>query len=272
MSNIDMQKLTAMNLPQALPLLEQLLSICDSLEAVPKAVVYGAYNSGKSSLLNSLTGHIEQEYFATHDIPETRTIKTLEQGGICYVDTPGLDVNEQDDREAGLGVAQSDILLFVHKLSSGPVQQQDRQAMQQLMASHGRPGKVLLVITGAEEPGQQALIENISQQMQQLDPGNAPFLVSNTRYRQGMQKGKQVLIERSGIPELQQALQSFAKHQGATLRQQRADRVQRLKKQMLDEIAEARLQLKQEIDQQAQAQKDFRKGFVARVQSLQMLA
>ena len=94
-------------------------------QEVPNVAVYGVYNTGKSSLLNSLTGHVETEFFKTGDVPETRSNKKLEQNGICYIDTPGLDVNMADTAAANQGAFQADIILFVHKLSAGPIQKED---------------------------------------------------------------------------------------------------------------------------------------------------
>ena len=66
----------------------------------PIIVAYGLMNAGKSYLLNMLTQHISEEFFKTNDIRETATIKKFESEKYIYLDTPGLDANEEDDSQA----------------------------------------------------------------------------------------------------------------------------------------------------------------------------
>ncbi len=56
----------------------------------PVIVTWGLMNAGKSSLLNMLTKHIEQEYFKTNDFRETAVISAYETDQLTYLDTPGL--------------------------------------------------------------------------------------------------------------------------------------------------------------------------------------
>ncbi len=58
----------------------------------------GRMNHGKSSLLNSILG---REAFRVADIRETRVNQEeLYKDDVFLVDTPGLDADETDDREA----------------------------------------------------------------------------------------------------------------------------------------------------------------------------
>lgn len=272
MQTSQLQTLLADNLPQAQQLLEQFLAVKGNKSTLPKVVVYGVYNSGKSSLLNSLTGHVEQEYFATRDIPETKATKTLEQQGICYVDTPGLDVDELDTKQAMTGVDQADILMFVHKLGAGPIQAEQMQSLQQLVSSHGNSEHILAVITGAEEAEQQQeLVEDIGAQLQQLVPNCVPFLVSNTRFHKGVREGKQALVQHSGIPQVLEALHTQVQMLADTLVQQREDKQQRLKQQLLEQIATRKSQLELQIEAQEAIEHMHTERFVSDVAHLQLL-
>lgn len=272
MQTTNLQKLLTKHLPQSQQLLDQLLAVKGNQGTLPKVVVYGVYNSGKSSLLNSLTGHVEQEYFATRDIPETKATKTLEQQGICYVDTPGLDVDEADTCQANAGVDQADILMFVHKLAAGPIQAEEMQTLQQLVSSHGKPEQILAVIVGADAvEQQQGLICDISSQLQQLVPGCTPFLVSNTMFQKGVREGKQPLIHYSAIPQLREALHSQVQQLMHNLAQQREDKQQRLKQQLLEQIAQRKDQLELLIDVEEVKEQVQVDNFVYHVAHLQLL-
>lgn len=86
----------------------------NAVDALTKIVVYGLLNSGKSTLLNVLTGHFEQEYFATGDYRVTTANKIFEKDQVIYIDTPGIDGAVADDETAASGKSYANIILFVH--------------------------------------------------------------------------------------------------------------------------------------------------------------
>lgn len=261
------------HLPQAQPLLSQLLAIRNGHGSLPRVVVYGVYNAGKSSLLNALTGHVESEFFATRDIPETKTSKSLDHQGIRYIDTPGLDVDEADTQAAEAGVDQADILIFVHKLASGPIQANEMHTLQKLIESHAKPQHIICVLTGAERVSQQhELLESIQVQLQQLVPGCVPNLVSNIMFQKGVRESKQPLIHHSGIPQLLELLHEHVRkiEQGG-LEQQREAKQQQLKQQVLQQITERRAELKKAIEQERSVKEAWRAEFVTAVAGLQQL-
>lgn len=238
MSKQQIQSLVSKYLPEHQTQAQQLFAALEVNNSLPNAVVYGVYNSGKSSLLNSLTGHVEAEYFATRDIPETRITKQLEHQGLCYIDTPGLDVNEQDTATANTGAFQADIILFVHKLSVGPIQQADLTAMQNLAKKHGDTSHIIMVLTEAEIADEnKSLIANITQQVQQaISPKIKPYLVSNPLFKKGITSGRQILIHKSGIPELLQDLQELAKKLSQTLQKTRQQKIASYKAGLLEKV------------------------------------
>ena len=80
-------------------------------------VTWGLMNAGKSSLLNMLTQHIEQEFFKTNDFRETTEVCAYEADQYIYLDTPGLDANAADNLEALKGIKKADIVLNNKKFS-----------------------------------------------------------------------------------------------------------------------------------------------------------
>jgi ribosome biogenesis GTPase A len=55
----------------------------------PALMVYGTYNSGKSTLLNALFG--KEEMAKTGDSPETAEVYEYQYNGFTIYDTPGIN-------------------------------------------------------------------------------------------------------------------------------------------------------------------------------------
>ncbi len=74
-------------------------------------IVFGVYNSGKSTLINALLG---KEVAATGDKPETKVVSSYRWGDFEVLDTPGLDsARSQDDVVSLDQLDKADIVIFV---------------------------------------------------------------------------------------------------------------------------------------------------------------
>lgn len=272
MKSKQLQNFFSKHFPEQQTLVEQLISMTSVNNNLPNAVVYGVYNSGKSSLLNSLTGHVEAEYFPTRDVPETKVAKQLEHQGICYIDTPGLDVDEHDTAAANSGAFKADIIIFVHRLGAGPIQQTDLSAISKLAKSHSKPENIIFVITESEVADEnKKLIDNITQQVQKaVSTRIQPFLVSNTMFIKGVRSGKSILINKSGIPELLQQLQVQAKSLSKDLQQERKLKIDHLKKQILEKLKQQKNKLEVGIEIDLFRSEMYEHGFVQAVSMLQL--
>ncbi|MEH6388486.1 MAG: GTPase [Pseudomonas profundi] len=265
-----MRQLADIYLPEARELVNQLQVTSAVTAKQLNVAVYGVYNAGKSSLLNSLTGHVECEFFATSDVPQTKVNSSLVQDGIRYVDTPGLDVNEQDTRMATEGSYQADLLLLVHKLGAGSVQSRDLRAMARLVQAHGKPDCILTVLTEGElARDNQPLLEEITAQIRSFLPGCSPYIVSNSMFRKGVLEEKQLLVELSGIPQLLQVLQEAELRLGNMLEQERNEKKHMLKVRILEHIAERQRMLEDQLEAAARGQATREQCFVEAVQELQ---
>lgn len=179
----------------------------------PTIAVCGVMNAGKSYLLNMLTQQINQEYFKTADQRETTINKTLETEQFIYLDTPGLDANAQDDAVAQQGIAEADLVLFVHQ-PQGELDPNEMAFLRQLKDNFGESAvhSVTLVISKIDkEPA--AKIDAIANEIQKqckekLGTAFATFQVSNTHYKKGISQQKNGLIQASHIEPLMQHLQS----------------------------------------------------------------
>ena len=190
---------------------EQLALGAYSAPSKPVIAVCGLMNAGKSYLLNMLTQHINQEYFKTADQRETTANKTLETEQYIYLDTPGLDANAQDDAIAQQGIAEADIVLFVHQ-PQGELDPRELAFLHQLKNSFGKFAKhsVVIVISKIDkEPASKidAIDKEIQKQCQEnLGTVFTTFQVSNTRYKTGISQQKNGLIQASHIDTLAQHL------------------------------------------------------------------
>lgn len=77
----------------------------------PTLMIYGAYNAGKSTLVNALFG--KDEYAKTGDAPETKEVHEYEYNGFTIFDTPGLNARDDDDIVTTEHLNKSEIILFV---------------------------------------------------------------------------------------------------------------------------------------------------------------
>ena len=181
----------------------------------PVVVTYGIMNAGKSSLLNMLTKNIDQEFFKTNDVRETSEIKKFESEKYIYLDTPGLDANNADDLQAQIGVAQADIVLFLHQ-PQGALEANEANFLKNLKKSFGNHAEsnIILVITKIEKenPAKIDLIENEIKKQCVVEVGFTPkiFQISNNRYKTGIINQKDGLVAQSHIHSLIKHIDTIA--------------------------------------------------------------
>lgn len=181
----------------------------------PIIVAYGLMNAGKSYLLNMLTQHISEEFFKTNDIRETAAIKKFESEKYIYLDTPGLDANEADDSQAQFGVAKADVVLFLHQ-PQGELEANEIDFLKKLKRSFGKYSdkSIILILSKIEKEGKEKIdaIEEAVKMQCEKEIGFSPviFKVSNSRYRNGITKNKNALVDQSNIQPLIEHIDNVA--------------------------------------------------------------
>lgn len=181
----------------------------------PVIAVFGLMNTGKSYLLNMLTEHVEQEYFKTADQRETSANKTFENQKYIYLDTPGLDANDQDDAIAQKGIVDADIVLFVHQ-PQGELESIEMDFLQNLKEDFGESTKdsIVIVISKIDKESQEKIdviekaIKNQCQEV--LGFPLEIFQVSNTFYKEGIHQKQQVIIEASHVDALAKHIEEIS--------------------------------------------------------------
>lgn len=203
------------------------LAEAKSLGSVPRIAVCGLMNAGKSALLNGLTGHIETEVFETKEIRATTQLQTLDHEGRLYLDTPGIDACDEDDRLAWLGLANADVILFVHNLRTATLEQIETAFLSEL--KRRRPDlerHLVVVLTHVESVTQREVCEQAIGKILQSLFGTVPatFATSFSTLRNGVRKGSARLLELSGFDPLREHLQAHPGLLERGISKQRAER------------------------------------------------
>lgn len=176
--------------------------------AWPVVTIIGKYNHGKSRLLNEMIGHAA---FSVADKRETVALAEYVHDGVCWLDAPGLDadVHTVDDDHALQAIwLQSDIRLFVHAVKEGELDAAERSLVECLRQDGLRTlRQTLFVASQVDQLASELQTQDVVRAIGSQVPEIALHLVSSTRYRQGLDGGKVLLLERSGIPALKLALQ-----------------------------------------------------------------
>lgn len=183
------------------------LAFLQQAQLPPIVTVVGKYNHGKSRLLNELIG---ESAFAVADKRETIDLHRHDHEGVTWLDAPGLDadVAEGDDRHAERAIWQeADIRLMVHAAKEGELDatesalmaelQRDEQAMQR---------RTLFVLTQIDQVADEETLQKILSKLVGQMAEQAIYPVSSVRHRKGIEQDKPLFVEKSGFPQLRQAL------------------------------------------------------------------
>ena len=240
----------------------------------PIIAVVGLMNAGKSYLLNMLAQYIEEEYFKTADQRETVANKMLETEQYIYLDTPGLDANTQDDAIAQQGVAEADIVLFVHQ-PQGELDSSEVAFLRQLKEKFGKFAKhsIIIVISKIDkEPASKiaAIDQEIQKQCQEkLGTVFTTFQLSNTRYKTGISQKKDGLVDASHIDALVQHLKKISPKVSQARQSKRAASIEALMTDIdrgTQKLSEEKAAIQQDISEQFShfnAQMDLLQAFLS---------
>lgn len=227
----------------------------------PTITVIGKYNHGKSRLLNELIGH---DIFSVADKRETIHLAEHIHQNVSWLDAPGLDadVAAVDDEHAFNAVwTQADIRLFVHSVREGELDAIEHQLLQQLVSDFQTSQRqTLLVLTQLDQMPDAQVLAQIQQSIARQVPSLNALSVSATRHRQGIDNSKALLVEKSGIVALQQAIER-AICQVPEARQYEKNQLFSGMQQQLKKLQTEQQRLQQQLQQtQRQQRQDFDEG------------
>jgi tRNA U34 5-carboxymethylaminomethyl modifying GTPase MnmE/TrmE len=179
----------------------------------PIVTVIGKHNHGKSRLLNELFG---QEVFAVADKRETVELSDRVHQGVRWLDAPGLDadVGTDDDRHAMHAAwLHADVRLFVHAAKEGELDAKELVLFAELRADSVRTRRqTLFVLTQVDQLASDAELQRVSDTISRQLPGIALNAVSSERNRKGIDEGKKLFVDKSGITQLHAELDRALGH------------------------------------------------------------
>lgn len=183
-----------------------------------KIVNTGMVSSGKSSLYNLLTDNATNERFPTGAARTTTAADTYSYNNMEYIDTPGIDVRDADDEIAYRTVMESDIILMVHNIKTGPLIRSEIDWLRRIAAGMQNPEmckhRMIFVCTWKDtrekEDGYEEILNEVKQMAFEAVGTDIPFFdVSIKKYLDGVNKGKKALCEKSGIEELKAFIDEY---------------------------------------------------------------
>lgn len=195
----------------------------------------GRMNHGKSSLLNSLTGQVEDVFEVQDKRTTVKNKKYQYNENTYFIDTPGLNANDNDDQEAIKAYKKANIILFVHNLSVGDIRKEEVRDIKTIISCFNSidnlANKFVLVLTGKDAIQSKDDLNNIKKKVL-LDIKNETgltgfkvFAVSNTTYKNGLKNNKSKLIEHSGIKLLHEYIDSFIITSNSDIQERISERI-----------------------------------------------
>lgn len=237
------------------------LRVLAQRHAAPTVTVVGKYNHGKSRLLNELVG---RDVFAVADRRETVSLAEHHHAELRWLDAPGLDadVAEQDDGHAQQAVwLQADIRLFVHAAKEGELDAAERKLLHTLREDQLRTRRqTLFVLTQVDQMSDEEQLAKVSAAIQAQAHGLALYPVSATRHRNGVEGGKQLLLNKSGIPALQALLREVVQQVPAARQHEQALLFADIGEQLQQQQAAAQAQWQALQQRQQQQRQQFEQG------------
>ncbi|MFM0517499.1 MULTISPECIES: GTPase [Caballeronia] len=224
----------------------------------PIVTVIGKYNHGKSRLLNELIG---RDTFAVADKRETVKLSDSVHQGVRWLDAPGLDadVGTEDDRHA-LHAAwlHADIRLFVHAAKEGELDAKELALLAELCADGERSKRqTLFVLSQVDQLADDAELQKVSHAIGAQWPDIGLNAVSSTRYRKGLDEGKKLMLEKSGMPSLRATIDAAL----ARVPEARAHEAALLFDETREELAQLLIAQEKLLDDLRQTQRQQRVDF-----------
>ena len=227
-----------------------------TIETLSKAIessdisiaVIGLYNHGKSTLLNALIDDVELKTFKTADKRETTQNKKVQQDNIIYIDTPGLNANEYDDKRALDVVKETDIVIFTHNANSGELNQKEVDFLYMINKHWKNPieflDRTIFVLTRADEALDEKDIfktkDKICSQIEKIFNTNQSINILNISakdYLNGKIKNQSILLQESNIKILKDDIDFITNKKQKEIKQTKLKRLENKYEEILNMLS-----------------------------------
>lgn len=187
-------------------------------ENIVTVVNTGMVSSGKSSLFNILIDSTEEEQFPTGAARTTTLADHYDYNHISFIDTPGIDVRNEDDLVAFNTIIEADIIIMVHNIRTGPINRSEAEWLKRIVEGFNSieicKNRLIFVCTWKDtrekDDDYKEIINNVKNMVFNIVGTEIPFFdVSVKKYLNGILKNKQVLLDNSGMLELKNYLNKY---------------------------------------------------------------
>lgn len=184
-------------------------------DSVATIMVYGVYNSGKSTLINALLG---KELAAVEDIPKTDCVDSYRWEQYDILDTPGVDAPIEHENITKEQMLTADAIIFVVNPIGAAEELKTYKVLIDLLQ---KDKKVYLVLNEKNDFSDNAFVSlknDIRKRLQEYakEKGMSEILkdipiikVNAKRALTGKLNNKLVLFEKSGFPDFEKQLIDF---------------------------------------------------------------
>lgn len=226
----------------------------------------GLYNHGKSSLLNALIKDFDEETFKTADVRETITNKSFEYGKINYIDTPGLNAEEYDDKRVYDAVKESDINIFVHTITTGEFVEKEIEFLNKIKDNWGNPldfiNRTIFVLSKVDniedEKDIDLEIDKMKEQINEIFNINPLIIpVSALRYKKGNIENKNILIKKSNLGLLENIINELIEKFKPSILETRKKRLQNIYDELIKKSNSKFQEKKFELSKQKNIREEF---------------
>lgn len=189
----------------------------------PTLMIYGAYNAGKSTLLNALFG--KEEYAKTGDAPETKEVHDYAYNGYTIYDTPGLNARPEDDIVTTKHLNKSEVVLFVIS-NNGSLEEEFVYNKISEVVKANKP--IIIVLnnkSGIDLNSIEAIevIEKVSYNLRQIGDRNSIDRIENkvevcmVNAKSALKakiENKNILLKKSNLPILEEKIEECLNNSG----------------------------------------------------------
>lgn len=226
----------------------------------------GLYNHGKSSLLNVLVKDFDEKTFKTADIRETIANKSFEYGNINYIDTPGLNAEEYDDKRVYDAVKESDINLFVHTVTTGAFVEKEIEFLNKVKDNWENPeefiNRTIFVLSRVDKIGNDEDIDfTIDEMNNQINKifNSKPLIipVSALRYKNGKVGNKNILVKKSNLELLENLINELIEKFNISIFETRNKRLQNIYNELIKQTNSKLQEKKFELSKQKSLKESF---------------
>jgi len=182
----------------------------------PSIMVYGVFNTGKSTLINAL---LENEVAKSGDIPVTDSIDTYTWNGYTLYDTPGINAPIEHEEITLQHIDKTDVIFFVLSTASEHAEARIYEMIVELI----KKNKPLIIVINDKESLMESeeieqIIDSIATQLyKRLDnPKLMPQIipVNSKDALEGYMENEQLLIDSSNIMFLKRELADLVVNKG----------------------------------------------------------